>query len=407
MLFDPARHEALSTIAWDVAAVRAAITSIAVDIEERYSPERYWPWHPLDVEKGDEPNRPCTSLYLGACGVLWALDYLEAVGAVALSRSHSVDLEALLQRNRAWLESSGSRNYASYMGGDVPILMLALGERSSAGTEDRLSGLIAGNMENPARELMLGSPGTMLAAHFLHERTGHERWADLFRRTADKLWTELEWSPDYACHYWTQNLFGHRSAYLDGIHGFAATALPLIRGRRLLGAETWAAWEQCIANTVQRTATREGPLANWRPQLHPDADPKMLVQYCHGAPGFVVCLADFPGAALDVLLVAAGETIWAAGPSIKGSNLCHGTAGNGYAFLKLYNRTGDARWLARARAFAMHGIAQTDAEAKRRGRMRYSLWTGDAGFAVYLWDCLQGTARFPTLDIFYGDGVKA
>jgi hypothetical protein len=35
--------------------------------------------------------------------------------------------------------------------------------------------------------------------------------------------------------------------------------------------------------------------------------------------------------------------------------------------------------------------------------MRYSLWTGDAGFAVYLWDCLQGTARFPTLDVFFAD----
>jgi hypothetical protein len=57
--------------------------------------------------------------------------------------------------------------------------------------------------------------------------------------------------------------------------------------------------------------------------------------------------------------------------------------------------------LERARAFAMHGIGQTKAETKRVGRMRYSLWTGDIGFAVYLWDCLQGTAAFPTLDVFY------
>jgi hypothetical protein len=128
----------------------------------------------------------------------------------------------------------------------------------------------------------------------------------------------------------------------------------------------------------------------------------MLMQYCHGAPGFVVCLADLPGAALDRLLVAAGEAIWAAGPLIKGSNLCHGTGGNGYAFLKLYGRTGDSKWLARARAFAMHGIVQTEAEERRRQRMRYSLWTGDAGFAIYLWDCLHGSARFPTLDCFYG-----
>jgi len=129
----------------------------------------------------------------------------------------------------------------------------------------------------------------------------------------------------------------------------------------------------------------------------------MLMQYCHGAPGFVVCLAGYPGDDLDDLLTAAGEATWAAGPLAKGSNLCHGTGGNGYAFLKLFDRTGDERWLDRARRFAMHGIAQTDAAARAHGAMRYSLWTGDPGFAVYLWDCIRGGAAFPTLDVFFDD----
>ena len=33
--------------------------------------------------------------------------------------------------------------------------------------------------------------------------------------------------------------------------------------------------------------------------------------------------------------------------------------------------------------------------------MRYSLWTGDLGFAIYLWDCVRANAQFPTLDVFY------
>jgi hypothetical protein len=126
------------------------------------------------------------------------------------------------------------------------------------------------------------------------------------------------------------------------------------------------------------------------------------MQFCHGAPGFVICLGDFPGPELDDLLLAAGRAVWAAGPLTKGSNLCHGTGGNGYAFLKLYQRTQDPLWLERARAFAMHGIEQTEADAMRHGQMRYSLWTGDPGFAIYLWDCLRGAAAFPTLDVFYG-----
>ena len=68
--------------------------------------------------------------------------------------------------------------------------------------------------------------------------------------------------------------------------------------------------------------------------------------------------------------------------------------------LKLYRRTGDALWLQRARAFAMHAIAQTEADAQRHGQMRYSLWTGDPGLAIYLWDCVRGVAAFPTLDVF-------
>ena len=186
------------------------------------------------------------------------------------------------------------------------------------------------------------------------------------------------------------------------MHGFAATALPLIRGRNLLHADAWSAWEACIVNTVRCTADRRGTHVNWRPELDDASDArKKLLQFCHGAPGFVVCLAGLPSTALDDLLLAAGETIWAAGPLIKGSNLCHGTGGNGYAFLKLYQRTHDSMWLQRARSFAMHGIAQTEDAAHRHGQLRYSLWTGDLGFAIYLWDCLRAQAQFPTLDVFY------
>ncbi|MEP6679549.1 MAG: LanC-like protein, partial [Betaproteobacteria bacterium] len=390
---------------WSEERVRTAIARIASDIEGHFAAETLWPVHPGDTEQGDVPGAPATPLYHGACGVIWALHYLEAVGAVSLSRPYFDELDSLLERNRAWLESIGSAAHASYLMGDLPILLLAYGEAPTGAREERLAELIAGDVADPARELMWGAPGTLLAALFLHERTGDARWADLFRRTADALWAGLQWSDEHECHYWTQELYGYTSTYLDAVHGFVATASPLIRGRRLLDGNAWDDWKACIANTVTRTATREGSLVNWRPELQvrPGVRDKGLMQYCHGAPGFVICLANFPGPALDELLLGAGEATWAAGPLVKGSNLCHGTGGNGYAFLALHRRTGDARWLARARAFAMHGIGQTEAEAQRRGMMRHSLWTGDAGFAIYLWDCLQGTARFPTLDVFFGD----
>jgi len=109
--------------------------------------------------------------------------------------------------------------------------------------------------------------------------------------------------------------------------------------------------------------------------------------------------APFTSPALEELLIEGGRFTWAAGPLAKGSNLCHGTGGNGYAFLKLYRRTKDHLWLERARAFAMTAIAQCREARGELGRGRYSLWTGDPGFAVYLRDCLTATPRFPTADV--------
>lgn len=403
MLYDPSRHEPLRALPWDASQARAAIERIVLETEARFTEDQYWPLHPLDRDPDDDPALVPTPLYFGACGVLWALNFLQVVGAASLSRSYAGELDRLLVRNRIWLDAVAEGARASFLMGDTPIRMMVFAGQQTDELESALDTLIAGNTEHPARELMWGSPGTLLAALFLYERTGNRRWADLFRLTADKLWSQLEHSPEHECSFWTQDLYGRRAVFLGGVHGFVATALPLIRGRHLLDADSWAAWERCITNTVQRTAERDGPHANWLPELDLSGEPqKKLLQLCHGAPGFVVCLAGLPSTALDDLLLAAGETIWLAGPLSKGSNLCHGTGGNGYAFLKLYQRTHDPLWLERARSFAMHGIAQTEDDALRYGQMRYSLWTGDPGFAIYLWDCVRAEARFPTLDVFYG-----
>jgi hypothetical protein len=115
------------------------------------------------------------------------------------------------------------------------------------------------------------------------------------------------------------------------------------------------------------------------------------VQWCHGAPGIVCALAAAPAhRRLDGLLLAAGELTWEAGP-VRGSvGLCHGTAGNGWAFLKLHRRTRDPKWLARARRFAMHAIEQRTGE---RG-----LWSGDLGLALYLRACIDADDRWPLID---------
>ena len=110
--------------------------------------------------------------------------------------------------------------------------------------------------------------------------------------------------------------------------------------------------------------------------------------------------ADVPFStpAFEALLLSGGELVWNAGPLVKGSNLCHGTGGNGYPLLKLYKRTGDTIWLERAWAFGMAAIDQVRDARAAFGRGRYSLWTGDLGLAVYLWHCIKGEPLFPSID---------
>jgi hypothetical protein len=49
----------------------------------------------------------------------------------------------------------------------------------------------------------------------------------------------------------------------------------------------------------------------------------------------------------------------------------------------------------------MHAIAQAEADAAQHGQLRHSLWTGDLGLAIFLWDCIYAQARYPTLDVFF------
>jgi lantibiotic modifying enzyme len=155
--------------------------------------------------------------------------------------------------------------------------------------------------------------------------------------------------------------------------------------------------ERAAAETAARLALREDDLVNWptAADAYWAEQFPTRVQWCHGAPGLVVSLADLPRSeASDELLAAAGELIWRAGPLQKGAGLCHGTAGNGCAFLALHTRTGEERWLERARAFAIHALEQVE-----RSEARYSLWTGDIGVAVYLRACLDGWRGMPIIDV--------
>ena len=394
MLFDPERHEPLSGGAWDELVVRGAIEEIVARTEAAFDPEELWPAHPLDLEDG--PLARVTSLYLGAAGVIWALHELDRLGAVGLRRAWGDVAAGLVDRYRA------SPDHPDFVDGPVPslsngeagILLVAHLLAPAEAQELELRAAIEGNADNPTRELMWGSPGTMLAAQVMHERTGDGTWLDAWNASAGLLWDA--WREDL----WVQELYGRRMHVFGPAHGFAGNVLVLARGDALDAARR-RELEQRAVSVLSRHAIRADGLAQWPPSLEPSSQ-EGRTQWCHGAPGIVASFATLApdDQELDDLLLAGGELTWRAGPLLKGASLCHGTAGNGYAFLKLFERTGDELWLERARAFAMHAVEQVERGLAEHGRGRHTLWTGDPGTALYLESCLSGSARSPTIDRF-------
>jgi hypothetical protein len=383
MLFDPHAHEPLVGDDWDPDRARAAIREIAEDAEESFA--EGWRTHPQDLDDGDDAERRFRTVYLGGAGVIQALDSLQRQGLADLRRDYVPYLERVYEPDFPDFDHE-----RSLWMGETGIRLVLQRLSPSKENADRLAELIAANAEDERREVMWGSPGTMLAAAALHELSGEARWLELWRESA--AWLGDQWDPGTGL--WTQHLYGRVHQITGPAHGFAGCMLALAR-------DADEELHRRAASTTARYAVEEGELANWPPATDEGLVHKrsgsIRVQWCHGAPGVVASLASFaPGDdEHGRLLRAGGELTWRAGPLAKGANLCHGTAGNGYAFLALLERTGDELWLERARAFAMHSSAQVDRARAEFGQGRYSLWSGDPGTALYLADCLAGGGTVP------------
>jgi len=394
-LFHAPSHEPLAGRAWSEDAARSAIAAICADAEAAFDPQTLWPAHPLDEETGELPSP--VAIYLGACGVIWALDALARAGLVTLSSSWAGVAAALPDRYLARPdvpELTGGRPVPSLLAGESGVLLVAQRLAPAPEHVERMLACVRANVTNPTRELLWGSPGTALAAQLMLEMTGDERLVDAWRESADWIWDE--WQDGL----WMQDMYGSRCRYIGPGHGFAGNVHVLARGD-LLDAERRAELERRSLETLRRFVIRDGDLAQWQPTDDPaSVTATTRTQWCHGAPGIVCSFAPIArgNAELTELLVAGGELTWRAGPLAKGPGLCHGTAGNGYAFLKLLDRTGDERWLPRARAFAMHAAGQVERARAQHGQGRYSLWTGDVGAALFLASCIRVDPAMPVLD---------
>jgi hypothetical protein len=354
VLYDPALHEQLIERAWDGAWIRDAVRSIVDDAAAAYDSDTFWPANEWD---GFRAALPLKNLYVGAAGMAWAL---ARIGADGIDPA-GVALRAL-ERFRAEPDFMEGEEHpqrdSALLVGETGIALVAHMLAPAPELRDRVLELVRANLGNDANELMWGVPGTLLAARALADE-------DAIRASEADVRAARE--PD---GLWTQHIWGEAFRSIGPPHGLVGNVAAL----REIGN---------AGDVLRERATRDDGHVNWGSKL----------QWCDGAPGIVVCAGSY----LDEdLLLGGAQLNWDAGPAErneKGSGLCHGTGGNGYALLRTFERTGDELWLERARAFAVHALEQAHALPPR-----YSLFTGGIGAALFAVDCLDGKARFPVLD---------
>jgi Lanthionine synthetase C-like protein len=369
VLYDPAAFEPLTDEPWNEARARDGIAAIVADADDAFDPARLWPAHEWD---GWQAALPMKNLYVGAAGVVWALDDLRRRSLAQTT----LDLSALaidaLERWRAEPDYMAGEPLpeppeSGLLTGEAGILLVAC--RLGRPLEDDLRSRIRANLANEAEDLMWGTPGTLVAATAMG-------WDDLARESADALASRRD-----ADGLWTQQLWGTSFRGIGTVHGLAGNVLALLQvddpRNEALRAESAAA--------LARAAKREGGLANW------GSEGKL--QWCASGPGVVSAARRYLD---EELLLAGAELVWQAGPPgcEKGHGICHGTSGNGFALLAAFERTQDELWLDRARRFAVHALAQA-----ARLPARYSLFTGGVGTALFVASCLEGDARYPVLEL--------
>src|SRR6266536_1686331 len=290
MLYRPEAFEPLTETAWDDQSAREAIRRIVADVDAAFDADALWP---ADEWDGWQAALPMKNLYVGAAGVIWALDTLRRRGHAETQ----IDLAAAASRTLAAFREAPdftagielpSRPEAALLTGETGILLVAWRLSPTVDLERDLLEHVRENRDNEVDELMWGVPGTLLAAHAMHEWIRDERWRDARTESAEALWRRRD-----ADGYWTHRLYGETYRGLGPAHGVVGNVLTLLP---VLDEERRTRLEKETSALLAREAVVEGDLANW--PMHAGADlatddGEIRVQWCAGGPGIVTSAASY------------------------------------------------------------------------------------------------------------------
>lgn len=389
MLYSKDRHVDIRSASWNSLEVLEFAHQIMVAADNLLNDKGVLPAHSLDSEKetGSLPT-----MYYGVEGVAWGLHYWSRLTNFQLK----IDPLKILE-NRIIENKEGP----SYFFGTTGIRVAIQAIRSSEDNLKLLKDDLVALQSSQTNEMMAGAPGALIASQFLSELCPDKWISGMARELIVDTLSKWEFDKDLKLPVWHQKYGEHTSVYVGAAHGAVGNIFTLLRSGKFLTKEEKGRIQKTAMDFLKQTAIQNETEANW-PAVLPREEAELL-HWCHGAPGIVMLLATLlPVGAdsdFDKLLVKAGNLIWNAGPLKKGASLCHGTAGSGAALLKLYERTGDELWLNRARALAMAVMDQVKKDKGEFKQLRYSLWTGDIGVALFLHSCTTGRFMMPMLDV--------
>lgn len=200
----------------------------------------------------------------------------------------------------------------------------------------------------------------------------------------------------------------HDSDYLGAAHGLCSILLMLLESPWFVAtdggfnniSETKL---KDIQESVEYFSKIQDDDGNFPTRLF-NSD-KKLIHWCHGCSGAIYLLAKafllFKEERYLEGCRKCAESIWRHGLLRKGPGICHGIAGNGYAFLLMYRLTGEKKYLYRAAKFKEFLTTDTFLDNARTPDRPYSLYEGLAGTVCFLVDLLSPQeSYFPFMDVF-------
>ena len=245
------------------------------------------------------------------------------------------------------------------------------------------------------QELMYGCAGYLFALLFTRKYLPESIDNKLIARVAAHIVSvgkeEAKWTSGATLLYtW------HEKHYLGAAHGVAGILYTLLQS----GVVSLQELNATVAPSVNYLLSQRYSSNNLPSSLSSQLD--QLVQWCHGAPGFVPLLTEthqhLPGGVYLQEAIKCATPIWQRGLLRKGHGLCHGTLGNAYAFLDLYQRTEDPTWLSKAVHFAEWSMSQKDVAKTYESEMK--LFDGLAGVIYFYCDMLEPkSAAFPGFQV--------